>query len=142
MIMNISMVLKIFTSFAWLNEKRKTGNRKNEKGKRRCFMVALSNQPITGIFFTRVFIPFILFSASKKTKLFLVFDKNRARELNEVKTSKIRHAKFLKPGSLLSVNDCFKNEHNAIFGVFLQRLFITPFPEKKWTNAYLLLTIV
>ena len=61
-------------------------------------------------------------SASKKTKLFLVFDKNRARELNEVKTSKIRHAKFLKPRSLLSVNDCFKNEHNAIFGVFFQRL--------------------
>ena len=65
-----------------------------------------------------------LISGCKKTELFSVFDKNRASELNEVKTSKMRLAKFLKPRSLLSVNDCFKNEHNAIFGVFLQRLII------------------
>ena len=64
----------------------------------------------------------MLISGCKKTELFSVFDKNRACELNEVKTSKIRLAKFLKPRSLLSVNDCFKNEYNAIFGVFLQRL--------------------
>jgi len=64
----------------------------------------------------------VVFSGCKKTELFSVFDKNRASELNEVKTSKIRLAKFLKTRSLLSVNDCFKNEHNAIFGVFLQRL--------------------
>ena len=63
-----------------------------------------------------------IISGCKKTKLFFVFDKNRARELNEVKTSKIRLAKFLKSSSLLSVNDCFVNEHNAIFGVFLQSL--------------------
>jgi len=56
---------------------------------------------------------FFLVSGCKKTELFSVFDK---------KTSKIRLAKFLKTRSLLSVNDCFKNEHNAIFGVFLQRL--------------------
>ena len=28
--------------------------------------------------------------------------------------------------SLLWVNDCFKNESNAVFGVFLQRLIILP----------------
>ena len=54
----------------------------------------------------------ILNSGCKKTELYSVFDK---------KTSKIRLAKFLKPRSLLSVNDCFKNEHNAIFGVFLSK---------------------
>jgi hypothetical protein len=34
-----------------------------------------------------------------------------------------RFLKFLKPRSLLLVKDCFKNESNAVFGVFSQRLF-------------------
>jgi hypothetical protein len=54
-----------------------------------------------------------LVSASKKTCNFCGFDK---------KTSKIRLSKFLKLRSLQMVNDCFKNESNAIFDVFLQRL--------------------
>ncbi|GAF05640.1 hypothetical protein JCM21142_104383 [Saccharicrinis fermentans DSM 9555 = JCM 21142] len=49
-----------------------------------------------------------------ETSVFSVFDK---------KASKTRLSIFLKPRSLLMVNDCFKNENNAIFGVFLQRLF-------------------
>jgi TonB-linked SusC/RagA family outer membrane protein len=52
-------------------------------------------------------------SASKKTKNSQVFDK---------KASKARLSKFLNPGSLLMVNDWFKNESNAVFGVFFQRL--------------------
>jgi len=52
-------------------------------------------------------------SSCKKTREFPVFDK---------KTSKTRLSKFLKPGSLQIVNDCFKNESNEVFGVFLQRL--------------------
>jgi len=58
----------------------------------------------------------MLFSASKKTTFFTVFDK---------KTPKTRLAKFLKTGSTPEAYDCFKNEHNAVFGVFLQRLFNT-----------------
>ena len=56
----------------------------------------------------------LLTSASKKTKIFPVFDK---------KAPNTRLSKFLKPRSLLFVNDCFKNENNAVVGVFLQRLF-------------------
>ncbi len=41
---------------------------------------------------------------------------------NHMKASKTRLSIFLKPRSLLIVNDCFKNENNAVFGVFLQRL--------------------
>jgi hypothetical protein len=52
-------------------------------------------------------------NACKEILRFLVFDK---------KTSKTRLSKFLKPRSLLIVNDCFKNENNAVFGLFLQRL--------------------
>jgi hypothetical protein len=55
-----------------------------------------------------------LYSACKKTLHFWVFDK---------KTSKTRLSKFLKPRSFLVVNDCFKNENNAAFGLFLQRLY-------------------
>lgn len=55
----------------------------------------------------------MLFSASKKTKVFSVFDK---------KAPNTRLSKFLKPRSLLIVNNCFKNE-NAAVGVFLQRLY-------------------
>jgi hypothetical protein len=54
------------------------------------------------------------FSASKKTTKFSVFDK---------KGSNTRLSKFLKPRSLQEVNDCFKNESNAVVAVFLQRLF-------------------
>mgnify|MGYP006879618216 CR=1 FL=1 len=54
-----------------------------------------------------------VFSGCKKTPCFWIFDK---------KPSKTRLSKFLKPRSLLIVNDCFKNENNAVFGVFLQRL--------------------
>jgi len=58
----------------------------------------------------------------KKTHVFFTSDK---------KTSKTRLAsflrvshrqEFLKTRSLFIINDCFKNEHNAVFGVFLQRL--------------------
>lgn len=55
----------------------------------------------------------LLTSASKKTKIFPVFDK---------KAPNTRLSKFLKPRSLLFVNDCFKNENNEVVGVFLQRL--------------------
>lgn len=57
-----------------------------------------------------------IISVCKKTVYFQVFDK---------KTSKTRLSKFLKSRSLLIVNDCFKNESNAVFGVFLQRLIIS-----------------
>jgi hypothetical protein len=49
----------------------------------------------------------------QENNYFQVFDK---------KTSKTRLSKFLKSRSLLIVNDSFKNESNAVFGVFLQRL--------------------
>jgi hypothetical protein len=51
--------------------------------------------------------------ASKKTTKFSVFDK---------KAPDTRRSKFLKPRSLQVVNDCFKNESNAVVRVFLQRL--------------------
>ncbi|MDA3954387.1 MAG: FG-GAP-like repeat-containing protein [Bacteroidales bacterium] len=57
-----------------------------------------------------------LITACKKTPRFEFFDK---------KTSKTRLSKFLKLRSLIIVNDCFKNESNAEFGVFLQRLIST-----------------
>jgi len=52
-------------------------------------------------------------SACKKTTIFQVFDK---------KTSKTRLSNILKIGCLPFLNDCFKNESNAVSGVFLQRL--------------------
>ncbi|GAF05276.1 hypothetical protein [Saccharicrinis fermentans] len=55
----------------------------------------------------------LIISGCKKTTVFSVFDK---------KASKTRPSIFLKIRSLLIVNDCFKNENNAVFGVFLQRL--------------------
>jgi len=55
--------------------------------------------------------------SARKLLFFLVFDK---------KTSRTRLAKFLKTRSLIIVNDCFKNKYNAVFGVFLQRLFNNP----------------
>jgi hypothetical protein len=55
----------------------------------------------------------LLYSASKKTTKFSVFDK---------KGPNTRLSKFLKSRSLQEVNDCFKNESNAVVGVFLQRL--------------------
>jgi len=55
----------------------------------------------------------MIISVCKKTHIFFVCDK---------KTSRTRLAEFLKTRSLLIVNDCFKNEQNAVFGVFLQRL--------------------
>ncbi|GAF04951.1 hypothetical protein JCM21142_93674 [Saccharicrinis fermentans DSM 9555 = JCM 21142] len=61
----------------------------------------------------------VLYSGCKKTTVFSVFDK---------KASKTRLSIFLKPRSLLIVNDCFKNENNAVFGVFLQRLYTYYFP--------------
>jgi len=60
----------------------------------------------------------ILISVCKKTLVFFFFDK---------KTSRTRLAKFLKTRSLLIVNDCFKNKHNAVFGVFLQRLITSQY---------------
>ena len=54
-----------------------------------------------------------LTSVCQKTPCFKVFDK---------KTTKTRLSKFLEPRSLLWVNNCCKNESNAVFGVFLQRL--------------------
>jgi len=47
---------------------------------------------------------------SRKTLEFSGFDK---------KASYTRLSKFLKTRSLLFVNDCFKNENNAVDGVFL-----------------------
>ncbi len=65
----------------------------------------------------------IVFSVSKKNAYIQVFDLSaKARQAGK-NVSKTRLAKFLKPRSLLFVNDCFKNEYNAVFGVFLQRLF-------------------
>jgi hypothetical protein len=52
-------------------------------------------------------------SASKKTTKFSVFDK---------KAPNTRLSKVLKPRSLQVINDCFKNESNAVVGVFFQRL--------------------
>ncbi len=52
-------------------------------------------------------------SASKKTTKFSVFDKTGPNT---------RISKFFKPRSLQEVNDCFKNESNAVVGVFLLRL--------------------
>jgi cephalosporin-C deacetylase-like acetyl esterase len=53
---------------------------------------------------------FKIISVCKKAHCFWVFDK------------KMSKAKFLKPGSLLIVNDCFRNENKAVFGLSLQRL--------------------
>lgn len=39
------------------------------------------------------------------------------------KTPTTKLSKFLKTRSLLVVNYCFKNENNAVFGVFLQKLY-------------------
>jgi glycosyltransferase involved in cell wall biosynthesis len=58
-------------------------------------------------------LPLILLNASKKTTKFSVFGK---------KAPNTRLSKFLKPRSLQVVNDCFKNESNAVVGVFLKRL--------------------
>ncbi|WP_235208357.1 hypothetical protein, partial [Saccharicrinis fermentans] len=55
------------------------------------------------------------------------------------KASKTRLSIFLKPRSLLIVNDCFKNENNAVFGVFLQRLFKVCFEKCK--IAYIIVEI-
>ncbi|MCF8362078.1 MAG: hypothetical protein K9G70_05595, partial [Prolixibacteraceae bacterium] len=52
-------------------------------------------------------------SASKKTKEFSVFVK---------KAPNTRLSKFLKSRSPDSRDDCFKNENNAVVGVFLQRI--------------------
>lgn len=52
----------------------------------------------------------LLTSGYKKTHDFSVFYK---------KVQKTRLSKFLNPRSLLVVNDWFKNENNAVFGVFL-----------------------
>jgi hypothetical protein len=51
-----------------------------------------------------------LYSASRKTTIFSVFDK---------KALHTRLSKFSKPRSLQVVNDCFKNKSNAVVGVFL-----------------------
>jgi hypothetical protein len=37
----------------------------------------------------------------------------------------------LKPRGLQVVNDCFKNESNAVVGVFLQRLYTIDYTEDK-----------
>ncbi len=58
--------------------------------------------------------PFVwLISVCKKTPGFVVLCQ---------KTSKTRLSKLLKTRSLLFVNDCFKSESNAVFGVFWQGL--------------------
>jgi hypothetical protein len=75
----------------------------------------------------------MLFSVSKKTKEFKVFDK---------KEPNTRVLKFLKPRSLPFVNDCFKNENSAVVGVFLQRLFMSMCRYKgipaRWQSGWML----
>ncbi len=39
------------------------------------------------------------------------------------KTTKTRLMKLLKSRSLLFVNDCFNNEHNAVFDVLFQTIY-------------------
>ncbi|MCF6331739.1 MAG: efflux RND transporter periplasmic adaptor subunit [Draconibacterium sp.] len=61
------------------------------------------------------------FNASKKTTYFHSFDKKASKTKPAPNCRGL--SKFLKPRSLLLVNDCFRNESNEVFGVFLQRLF-------------------
>ncbi len=71
---------------------------------------------------------FNLYSAGKKTTFFQVFDKKSSKASPPEWQSRAgllsRWLSRLKLRSLHFVNDCFKNESNAVFGVFLQRLYI------------------
>jgi hypothetical protein len=74
----------------------------------------------------------IIVSTPKKITNSQAFDK---------KALNTRLSKFLNPGSLPIVNDWFKNESNAVLGVFLQRLVIMGFllaifiPSKAQTRV-------